>query len=249
MCKNLLGYFVLLLSLSAVAQQSRHFTFHYGFTVRGIQPGQKIAIWFPRAHSDQFQDVKILSVKGDLPLKKTREAKYGNTIFYVVAAKAAKQEYKFDVEYDVVRKERIGLPREGLQPQLVKASAKESNEYLGPDRLVPVTGRLADIAQKQVQGDTSNIDRARALYDYVFHTMRYDKSGTGWGRGDAEWACDSKRGNCTDFHSVFISMARSQHIRPASRLASRYLLKRIRAILPVTTVGPSFMIRTMGGSR
>ena len=212
MRKNLLGYFVLLLSLSAVAQQSRHFTFHYGFTVRGIQPGQKIAIWFPRAHSDQFQDVKILSVKGDLPLKKTREAKYGNTIFYVVAAKAAKQEYKFDVEYDVVRKERIGLPREGLQPQLVKASAKESNEYLGPDRLVPITGRLADIAQKQVQGHTSNIDRARALYDYVFHTMRYDKSGTGWGRGDAEWACDSKRGNCTDFHSVFISMARSQHI-------------------------------------
>ena len=98
MRKNLLGSFVLLLSLSAVAQQSRHFTFHYGFTVRGIHPGQKIAIWFPRAHSDQFQDVKILSVKGDLPLKKTREAKYGNTIFYVVAAKAAKQEYKFDVE-------------------------------------------------------------------------------------------------------------------------------------------------------
>ena len=56
------------------------------------------------------------------------------------------------------------------------------------------------------------MDRALALYDYVFNTMRYDKSGTGWGRGDAEWACDSKRGNCTDFHSVFISMARSQGI-------------------------------------
>jgi hypothetical protein len=56
------------------------------------------------------------------------------------------------------------------------------------------------------------MDRALALYEYVFETMRYDKSGTGWGRGDAEWACDSKRGNCTDFHSVFISMARSQRI-------------------------------------
>ena len=80
------------------------------------------------------------------------------------------------------------------------------------DKLVPVTGRLSDIAAKQVQDHTGTMDRALALYDYVFNTMRYDKSGTGWGRGDAEWACDSKRGNCTDFHSVFISMARSQGI-------------------------------------
>ena len=56
------------------------------------------------------------------------------------------------------------------------------------------------------------LQRARALYDYLLATMRYDKTGTGWGRGDAEWACDSKRGNCTDFHSLFMSMARSQHI-------------------------------------
>jgi transglutaminase-like putative cysteine protease len=42
--------------------------------------------------------------------------------------------------------------------------------------------------------------------------MRYDKSGEGWGRGDAVWACTSKRGNCTDFHSLFIGMMRSSGI-------------------------------------
>jgi transglutaminase-like putative cysteine protease len=42
--------------------------------------------------------------------------------------------------------------------------------------------------------------------------MRYDKSGEGWGRGDEVWACDSKRGNCTDFHSVLIGMMRSSGI-------------------------------------
>ena len=42
--------------------------------------------------------------------------------------------------------------------------------------------------------------------------MKYDKSGTGWGRGDAIWACDAKRGNCTDFHALIIGMARSQGI-------------------------------------
>jgi len=204
--------FFLLLSISCVAQQSRHFIFHYAFSVRGVQPGQKLEIWFPRANSDPFQNVKIVSVKGDLPLKKTREPKYGNTIFHAVAPKAGKDEYNFDVEYDVVRLERFGLPREGVQPRLIKASTSKLQEFLAPDKLVPVTGRLADIAAKQIDGKTGPLNQARALYDYTFDTMRYDKSGTGWGRGDAEWACDSKRGNCTDFHSVFISMARSVKI-------------------------------------
>ena len=179
MRKTFLFFFVLLMSLSALAQQSRHFTFHYAFAVRDIPSGEKIEIWFPQAHSDQFQQVKIISLKGDLPVQKTRESKYGNTIFHAIAPKAAKDEYKFDVEYEVVRQERIGLPRNGSQPHLVKASAKEANEYLGPDKLVPVTGKLADIAEKQVQGHAGTMDRARALYDYVFNTMRYDKSGTG----------------------------------------------------------------------
>jgi len=42
--------------------------------------------------------------------------------------------------------------------------------------------------------------------------MRYDKSGEGWGRGDALWACTSKRGNCTDFHSLLIGMMRASGI-------------------------------------
>lgn len=39
--------------------------------------------------------------------------------------------------------------------------------------------------------------------------MRYDKSGTDWGRGDALFACEVRRGNCTDFHALVIAMARS----------------------------------------
>jgi transglutaminase-like putative cysteine protease len=42
--------------------------------------------------------------------------------------------------------------------------------------------------------------------------MSYDKSGKGWGRGDAIYACDVRRGNCTDFHSLFIALARARGI-------------------------------------
>jgi transglutaminase-like putative cysteine protease len=42
--------------------------------------------------------------------------------------------------------------------------------------------------------------------------MKYSKEGKGWGQGDAVWACDSRFGNCTDFHSLFISMARGNKV-------------------------------------
>jgi transglutaminase-like putative cysteine protease len=39
--------------------------------------------------------------------------------------------------------------------------------------------------------------------------MRYMKYGSGWGKGDAVYACDSRTGNCTDFHSYFIALSRA----------------------------------------
>src|SRR5919197_1526061 len=51
--------------------------------------------------------------------------------------------------------------------------------------------------------------KAKALYNHVMGRMRYDKSGTRWGRGDAVYACDARTGNCTDFHAYFIALARS----------------------------------------
>ncbi len=42
--------------------------------------------------------------------------------------------------------------------------------------------------------------------------MTYDKSGVGWGRGDAVYACEVRKGNCTDFHSLFIGQARALKI-------------------------------------
>jgi transglutaminase-like putative cysteine protease len=205
----LLSLFVL--TLSSLAQDSRHFTFHYGFTVKNLPAGKRVRIWIPAAQSDAWQEVKLVSSKGDLPVKKDRESKYGNEIYFAETDHATQPELHFDVEYDVVRHERVAL---SPAPHVVAASltSKEKREDLQPDALVPITGLPADLAAKVTQGQTQPLDKARAIYDYVFTTMRYDKTGTGWGHGDVLYACDAKKGNCTDFHSLFIAMARSQGI-------------------------------------
>ncbi len=100
---------------------------------------------------------------------------------------------------------------QGLTPPFVSANT-ELERYLQPDKLVPLNGVIADLAKEHTAGDTSQLAKARHIYDYVVATMRYDKSGEGWGRGDAIWACSSKRGNCTDFHSLLIGMMRASGI-------------------------------------
>jgi transglutaminase-like putative cysteine protease len=193
--------------LSAQAPKSRHFTFDYSFTVRVTAPGLPLEVWFPVAHSDQYQQVKIISKTSDLPLGETTEPEYGNRMFHARTAKAEKSEYRFSVKYDVVRLEHFATVA-NERP----AKTPELKRFLQPDKLVPISGKPAEIAAQQVKPGMSEMEKTRAFYDYTFNTMRYEKTGVGWGRGDTLWACDSHHGNCTDFHSVFISMARSQHI-------------------------------------
>jgi len=196
----------------ASGQSVRHFIFHYAFTVRDVPAGKRARIWFPAAHSDDYQEVRVVAAKGDLPLKKTREARFGNELYYAESSKAKGGDLRFEVTYDVVRREHVTLGSQ--RPRLENASLqpKERNEFLGPDKLVPVTGLPAQLAAHTTAGETTELGKARAIYDYVFANMRYDKTGSGWGRGDVLYACDARKGNCTDFHSLFISMARSQGI-------------------------------------
>lgn len=203
---------LIFLTLAAAAQESRDFTFRYSFTVKNVPAGQKLRIWFPSGHSDSFQQVRAVTETGDLPLKKTRESKYGNEIYYAETSKSKQADYHFEIVYDVLRNERVTLGVSTPHLADVKITDREKKIDLAPDALVPTTGLPADLARKVTEGHSTPLDRARSIYDYVFATMKYDKSGTGWGRGDVLYACNAKKGNCTDFHSLFIAMARSQGI-------------------------------------
>jgi len=202
---------LLVFALCCSAQDSRHFTFHYAFTVKNLATGKKIRVWIPAAQTDAYQEVKIISARGDLPLKMTSESKYGNQIYYAETT-SAQPELHFDIEYEVTRHERVALGQTKVHGVPVALTATEKQQDLQPDILVPVTGLPADLAARVTQGKTRPLEKARAIYDYVFTTMRYDKTGTGWGHGDVLYACDAKKGNCTDFHSLFIAMARAQGI-------------------------------------
>jgi transglutaminase-like putative cysteine protease len=158
-------------------------------------------VWIPLAKTDAFQTVTLEKVNIPMKWEKVQDRDYGNDIC-VLSLKPKDSGKTVEMRYRVTRKEKAAYP----------ASETEARRYLHPDKLVPVNETFKRLAEKATAGKTDDLERAKALYDHVISRMRYDKSGTGWGRGDAVYACDAHTGNCTDFHAYFIALARSINI-------------------------------------
>jgi transglutaminase-like putative cysteine protease len=184
-----------------VPPAGRAFVFRYAAEVTGLPPGQPVRIWVPVPPSNREQTVTVLERVAPGKSRLTREKEYGNEIWYVEATPAADGAIKLQAAYKVTRFEVTAANAEG----------GDAERCLKPDALIPVAGKpLRLIAGKELPADPRA--RARALFDVVYDHMGYGKDVAGWGRGDAAWACDSRSGNCTDFHSLFISLARSERL-------------------------------------
>ena len=152
----------------------------------------------PLAKTDSFQTVTEEDVSIPMKWEKVQDRDYGNDIC-VLYPQPSDSGKTVEVRYRVVRKEKAAYP----------ASSAETARYLRPEKLVPINETFRTLAQKAVEGKNNDLERTKALYDHVISRMRYDKSGVGWGRGDAVYACDVRTGNCSDFHAYFIALARS----------------------------------------
>jgi len=194
---------------------ARAFRFTYSFTVKDIPSGTKrVRVWVPVPHTDQHQTVRILVLKAPVKTRMTQESEYGNRMIYAEIQNPASDKAAFTLEYKVTRREYARgdyahLKRTDQEAIVVPASMRR---LIAPDSLIPTDGKIKELAVEVTGSQTGTVAKAKAAYDYLFTNMRYDKTGSGWGRGDAVWACDAKRGNCTDFHSPFIGMLRADGI-------------------------------------
>jgi transglutaminase-like putative cysteine protease len=173
------------------------FEFTYRLTIPKIEESGRL--WIPVATSDRLQKVELESFTGGKSFTETRDAESQNLIRFMELAPEDSGR-TIMLRYKVVRKEN----------SVHAASATEGpGRFVKPDTHGPLVPRLAQIAREQTANAATRSDKAAALFRHTIDYMAYDKSGTGWGRGDALHACDSRAGNCTDFHAYFIALARS----------------------------------------
>ena len=182
----------------------------YNFTVSDIpQQVQRIRIWVPQPLTDEHQKLIDVNVAGDRPYRLVEESRFGNRFLLLDlndTNSAGTSEIAFSMKFRVTR---CAIRPSSEHPALAAAAKEEPALYLASNRMIPIDGKIAEEA-KQVAGHVQDpLRQARLIYDHIVDTVRYDKTGTGWGRGDAVYACDVRKGNCTDFHSLFIGQARA----------------------------------------
>jgi transglutaminase-like putative cysteine protease len=203
----------LLLPAAATDEQvdrprSRTFQFIYAAKVTGLKPGQVARVWIPAPPVSAEQDVAVVSK--ELPGKKLfgRDPTYNNLILFVEAKADEDGQIPLKMVYKVTRRE---VRTDGKKGIAKMDADKLILRFLQADAKVPITGKPLELIKgKKLPAD--QVSQGRVLYDVVNKHMKYAKDTPGWGQGDAVWACGSGRGNCSDFHSLFISLARSRKL-------------------------------------
>lgn len=186
-------------ALLGVIEGSDSFDFTYQATLPKLTGPARM--WLPLPSSDAFQTVETRSIRVPGRQETLTDGRYGNKILFLSLGPEDSGK-PLTLQYHVERKEK--------GPYVDSASKPE--EFLSPEELVPNTAEFDTIASDVVAGKTGDLVRARALYDHTIDRMRYMKYGSGWGKGDATYACDAASGNCTDFHSYYIALLRAAKI-------------------------------------
>ena len=193
--------------------RERSFSFQYTVTVKDIPAtAHTVDIWMPAPHDDDFQRIANLQVNSRYG-SSIASGSEGNHILHIRATDPKEPVIMVTMRFDAVRKEHIlALPAHPpAETASVAAGPPDLSRYLQPDRLVPLDDTIRHWAREVVDaaGAKTDLEMAHAIYNHVVATVKYDKTGKGWGNGDIYYACEARRGNCTDFHAIFIGYARA----------------------------------------
>ena len=194
---------------ATAAPASRRFEATYVGVVENVPAGlSRLEVWVPIPQDSASQRISNVKVDSPYPGTLRREKEFGNTYYYFSTNEPKFGKLEVRVHFEAERREIVGA--------VLAASSGESPEnlrrFLQEENLVTISPRIRDLAHRITGGNTTTEAKARAIYDYVVNTMVYDKTMPGWGNGDTERACDVAKGNCTDFHSLFMSLARAEGI-------------------------------------
>lgn len=123
-------------------------------------------------------------------------------------------------------------------------SRTELDYFLQPSRYVPTDGIVREKALQAIGGATSDVDKARGIYEWIVdHTFRNPKI-RGCGRGDIRFMLESgdMGGKCADLNALYVGMARAVGL-PARHV---YGLRIAKSELGYQSLGLATDIATRG---
>lgn len=187
-------------------------------TVKLPDGAKKARVWFAMpSHDESYQTVSDVKTEASVavPWKIVTDNR-GNRQMYAEVDAAVAKEVVFTQTFRVTRHEiNFNATPEATRPLTADELASMA-EYLAPNANVVIDDRIMTLS-KEIVGDEKNpVAAARKIYDWVLQNIEY------WVKdpankkaspvGSTNYCLDQKCGNCTDFHSLWTSLARAAGI-------------------------------------
>ncbi|RFO95083.1 transglutaminase [Rhodoferax lacus] len=97
------------------------------------------------------------------------------------------------------------------QTRVASEDAAVLQANLAPTSLLPVDGVVRDTARAAIGGATTDVDKVRAIYQWVVDNAFREPTTRGCGTGDIKTMLESKNlgGKCADLNAVFVGLCRA----------------------------------------
>jgi transglutaminase-like putative cysteine protease len=203
-------------ALGAEAPKQAGFHIKNTFAVKVPKGAQRVRIWFAIPQEDAWSKIGNLTLTSDAGKVDVEEDSWGNRVGYLEVKSPAADKVQIAEEFDLVRSEM----RSAVDPLATRPPTDWEKtalaRYLQPTTYVVVNDRIKALAASIVGTETNPIKQARKIYDWTLKNVDY------WVKdpdhlkaspvGSTEYCLNTKTGNCTDFHSLFASLAMSSGI-------------------------------------
>jgi len=222
--------------LSQVTTADRWRTFQVTTCVEVLKPSGTTRIWVPAALISETPFQKTLANTFNSEGGTARLVESKTDALGIIAAEfPAGVRPILTVTSRIATKDYVAdLNARGIAP---KESRAELEHFLGPTKLLPTDGIVKATANEITKGSKTDVEKARAIYEWIVdNTFRNPKT-RGCGVGDIRFMLESRDlgGKCADLNALYVGLARAAGL-PARDV---YGIRVAKSEMGYKSLGPS----------
>ncbi|MCI0642952.1 MAG: transglutaminase domain-containing protein [Gemmataceae bacterium] len=209
------GEFVRTLAGGKAKAGSKVFRVRHELTVNLPKDAKKTQIWFTIPQTCPEQKATNFQWKGPGTWKKVKDSQ-NNEYAYVEINGPERGTVHVQTTFDVMRSEMVRDVRAAKSRPFTQTELRDLAVHLQPNKHVVIDERIRKLATEIVGGEKNPVIAARKIYDWVLDNVEYwvkePKKLKASAEGSTTYCLNTRTGNCTDFHSLFASLARAADI-------------------------------------
>jgi len=175
----------------------------------------RVRVWMALPQEEDAQQVSDLRVEAPYPWQIARDSE-GSRVLYLATENPREREFTIVTTFTVLRSEvRHSVDAAKARP-ISDVDRARFAEYLQPSKYVVIDDEIRRLSAQIVGGETNPVLASRKIYDWVLANVDY------WVKdpehkkaspvGSTTYCLTFRTGNCTDFESLWTSLARASGI-------------------------------------